>query len=75
MAMTRDQIMAVREVARAILDTVKEAGPCGAPGGVMYAALMGAGCSLSQFESIMGTLVRAGKLRKDGDCYHFLASL
>ena len=41
----------------------------GAPGGVIYAALMGQDCTLSQFKSLMVGLVRAGKLRRDGDLY------
>jgi hypothetical protein len=48
---------------------VRAAGSLGAPGGVIYAALMGQGCTLSQFESLMAGLVRAGKLRRDGDLY------
>ncbi len=56
-------------IVSAITDTIKEAGEFGAPGGVMYAALMAHGCSLNQFESIMGTLVRLGKVEKRGECY------
>ncbi len=68
--MTTEQIKAVREIAGAIIDTVKASEPIGAPGGVMYAALMAHGCTLQQFEGIMGGLVRANLLRKSGDCYH-----
>ncbi len=38
----------------------------------MYAALMSQGCTLNQFESIMGALVRLGRVEKRGECY-FLA--
>jgi hypothetical protein len=65
----KQQILAVRAVATALLQTVAEAGPLGAPGGHMYAAVMGT-LSLSQFETIMGTLVDRGFVRKDGDVYH-----
>ncbi len=68
--MTHEQITALRQIAAAIIEAVKAAGPLGAPGGVMYAALMAQGCTLHQFEQIMGGMVRAGKLTKRGDCYH-----
>ena len=67
--MTPEQIKAVRYVAGAIMETVKDAGPLGAPGGVIYAALSAQGCTLQQYEGIMGGLVRAGMLRRDGDLY------
>ncbi len=63
------RIAALQQIAKAITDTVKEAGPLGAPGGTLYAALMTCGCSLHQFEQIMAGLVRAKQLRKDGDLY------
>jgi hypothetical protein len=56
----------------ALVETVREAGPLGAPGGVMYAALMTQGCTLEQFEGLMGTLLRIGVVRKHGDCYHII---
>ncbi len=68
--MTNEQILALRQIAAAIIAAVRAAGPLGAPGGVMYAALMAQGCTLNQFEQIMGGMVRAGKLTKRGDCYH-----
>lgn len=67
--MTIEQIKALKAVADAIIETVKGAGPLGAPGGHIYAALMAQGCTLHQYEQIMSGLVRAGKLRKSGDCY------
>jgi len=45
------------------------AGPLGAPGGHLYAALMSAGCTLNQFEQIMSGLVQSGDLAKRGECY------
>jgi hypothetical protein len=68
--MTQEQIRLLRMVASAIIDSVRAAGPTGAPGGVIYAALMGQGCTLHQYQQIMGGLVRAGQLRQDGDLYH-----
>ena len=70
MTPTIQQLQALRAACDLILEAVRESGPLGAPAGVMYAALMAHGCTLNQFESIMGALVRAGKLRKSGDCYH-----
>lgn len=67
--MTNAQINALRAVAAAIIDSVKAAGPTGASGGVIYAALMAQGCTLSQYQSIMSGLVRAGMLTQNGDCY------
>lgn len=72
--MTPQQAKALRAIAGAFIDAVKAAGPLGAPGGVMYAAVMDK-CNIHQFEQIMAGLVGAGKLRKAGDCYHFVADL
>jgi hypothetical protein len=68
--MTPAQINAVQLVAMMITDTVREAGPLGAPSGPMFAALSAQGCTLNQYQSIMSALVRAGKLTQDGNVYH-----
>jgi hypothetical protein len=68
--MTVEQLKALKQIADAIIESVKAAGPLGAPGGTIYAALMAHGCTLNQYEQIMAGLVRAGKLRKSGECYH-----
>jgi hypothetical protein len=67
--MTDQQNQALSQVLAAILDAIKGAGPLGAPGGALYAALMGHGCTLEQFETLMGVLLRMGKVRKSGDLY------
>jgi len=67
--MTQEQIRALRAVADAIIESIDLAGPQGAPAGVMYAALMSYGITLSQFEQIMAGLCGAGKLRKSGHLY------
>jgi hypothetical protein len=67
--MTTTQINTLKLIIDAILETVKEAGSNGAPGGVLYAALMAQGCSLNQFQSLMRGIVSGGKLRQDGDLY------
>jgi hypothetical protein len=67
--MTNEQIRLVRMIADGIVDTVREAGPLGAPSGPMYLAMQEQGCTLSQYQSIMGALVRAGRLVQDGHVY------
>lgn len=71
--MTNEQIQALRAICDAIVESVAVAGSQGAPGGILYAALMASGCSLNQFHSIMAGLVSAGKLTRQGDLY-FVAS-
>lgn len=68
--MTVQQIEALRAIGRAILEAVRAAGNLGAPGGHLYAALMVSGCTLPQYEQIMGGMVRAGVLTRSGECYH-----
>jgi hypothetical protein len=63
------QAQALKLIVDATVDAVKAAGDLGAPGGVLYAALMAQGCSLSQFESLMGALVKLGKVRRSGELY------
>jgi hypothetical protein len=68
--MNENQNNALMLVCNAIIETIKESGPLGVPGGILYAALMTQGCTFNQFTGIMGILVRSGKIRKQGDCYH-----
>lgn len=60
---------AILLLTKAVLETVAETMPSGAPGGPMYAAFMTAGMSLDQFESLMGGMVEAGFLQKRDECY------
>ncbi len=55
----------LKMIADSIVDTVKETGPSGAPGGHIYAALMAHGCTLAQYEGIMSGLIQAKKLLKN----------
>ncbi len=73
--MTTQQITALRAIANAVLETVKESGSLGSPGGHLYAALMAHGCTLHQFEQIMSGLERANYVRKSGECYHYVRGL
>lgn len=59
----------MRAILDAVVESVAVAGSQGAPGGVLYSALMAHGCSLNQFQSIMGALVSTGKLRQEGNLY------
>ncbi len=72
--MTPEQIKLLRELAQTFIDAVKAGGALGAPAGVMYAAVMDK-MTLSQFESVMSALVRTGRVRKDGNVYHFVRDL
>ena len=68
--MTESEIReAVRQIADAVVESVRVAGDQGAPGGMLYAALMAHGASFSQYQSLMGALVRAGKVTRRGDLY------
>jgi hypothetical protein len=60
---------ALRLIVSATLEAVAAAGPTGAPAGALYAALATQGATLSQFESLMGALVRAGRITQQGHLY------
>ena len=69
--MTLEQAKSLRRIGAIVIEAVSAADPTiGAPGGILYAALMGHGCSLEQFTGIMAGLTRAGMLDKRGECYH-----
>jgi hypothetical protein len=61
--------VALKLIADAVVDSVREAGPLGAPAGPLYAAIMTYGMQLYQFDALMDALVGAGKLRKSGHLY------
>jgi hypothetical protein len=63
-----EKLDVLRQVMNAMVEAVK-ACPDGAPGGILYAALMGYGCTLEQFEMLMTVLVEAKKVRKSGQLY------
>jgi hypothetical protein len=67
--MTTEQAKALRMICDAVIESVKVAGPLGAPAGTLYAALMTHGATLEQFESLMAGLVKIGKLTKQGHLY------
>ena len=61
---TVQQIEIMRKILAAVLDTIK-AEPMGAPAGIIYAALSGFGCSMDQYNQIIGALKAAGKVREE----------
>jgi hypothetical protein len=64
----------VEAVLGIIVEGVEVAGDHGAPGGTLYAALMTVGCSLEQFEVLMGILIARGRVTKRGELYFMGAS-
>lgn len=70
--MTKNQIQALQNIAKGIIESASDS--IGAPSGVVYAALMAQGASLSQFNSIMDTLTRKGFLTHDIDCHTYHAT-
>ena len=69
--MTKQQILALQSIGKGIIESANLSST-GAPGGVIYSALMGQGATFNQFEQIMSTLVRHGFLSHDVDAstYH-----
>lgn len=67
---TARQIRAIQALADIIEDTAKEAGPLGAPSGVIYAALMGAGVTLDVYTALLASMVKAGRITIAFDCIH-----
>jgi len=67
--MTREKAIEIlRQVAKAILETVEEAGPDGAPLGPMYAAVMTHGMRYEYFMQIIHGLEDAGKIKVSNNC-------
>jgi len=71
--MTNQQIKALQSIAKGIIESANQS-PIGAPSGVIYAALMGHGASLNQFQSIMDTLVKCQFLTHDNECHTYHAT-
>jgi hypothetical protein len=71
---TPQQNAALKAVCDAVIEGVKAAGPFGAPAGVLYAALLSQGCTLPQFENLMGALVRIGMISQRGQLYFQVTS-
>ena len=65
------QVRAAMAMTAAVTETIRECGADGAPGGVLYAALM-ANVTLEGFERMMELIVRTGLVRKSGQCYYWV---
>ena len=63
---TKEQKLAVLTVIEALKDAVAEAGEHGAPEGVLYAAFMGHGMSLENFNLMIDCLIKTGGIRREG---------
>lgn len=72
--MTSQQAQAMRALLGMFIEAVKAGGSSGAPGGVLYSAVMDK-LTLNQFNQIMAALVATNKVRKSGDLYFFVADL
>ena len=70
----RSKKLAFLQMLRAFVEAVKAGGDLGAPAGVLYAAVLDK-VSLEQFSTIMSALVAAGKVRKSGQRYFYVADL
>jgi hypothetical protein len=57
---------AIRKVAQAIVETVREAGPDGAPETSVYLALAEVGASMAQYNALIDALVHVGELKRRG---------
>lgn len=66
--MNADVQRAISLAVECILDAAEEAGPLGAPSGVIYAALSAHGMRLQPYQQIVDALVRAGKIIVEHDC-------
>lgn len=64
---TSAKTKAIAALINIILETVKEMGTAGAPEGVMYAAVMNYGITKQGWDSLVGHLIRSGKIRKSGN--------
>ena len=71
--MTNQQIMAVQYIAASIIDAVSQADAMGAPGGVLYAAIMDK-LTLDQFNQITGALISKQLLTRTGERYRATAA-
>ena len=58
---------AIRGVANAIVETVRDVHPDGAPEGPMYAAFSQAGGDLRLFMGLVDALIAAGRLRRSNN--------
>ena len=71
---TKAEIASVLAAANAVVGAIKEAGPMGAPAGLIYAALMAQGVTLTQYQGLERLLIRTGLVTKRGDVLYAKAA-
>lgn len=62
---TKEQVVGLVMVLKAVAETVREAGEV--PAGIVYAALMQQGCTLEQFNRICDQLAKCDLVKRTGD--------
>jgi hypothetical protein len=60
------RIYAIRRIANAIVETVRETGPGGAPESVLYMAMAEYGANMAQFNAMIDALIEVGQLERRG---------
>ena len=55
---------AIQRIARALIATVVEAGPQGAPSSAIFLAFQQGGCTAAQYETIVSTMCELGLIRR-----------
>ena len=68
MSIEQEQIEVLRFAMSCILDVAKEAGPLGAPSGVIYSVMSAKGMRLNTYYSLLGAMEKAGKIKVEYDC-------
>jgi hypothetical protein len=66
-------IKAITALANIIEATAREAGPMGAPSGMVYMAVNGAGINLDTYQFVLDAMVKAGRITVGGDCIKAVA--
>jgi hypothetical protein len=65
------QLRTALQLTRAVAMTIHDMGEAGAPGGILYAAVMGK-MDLPAFESMMTTIIKTGLVQKRGQVYFWV---
>jgi len=67
----QEKVSALFEFLQALVEVVKAGDSLGVPAGHMYAMLMSK-MSLDQFNILMSSLVRSGKIKLSNHCYYYV---
>ena len=66
--MTANEAKAAVAVLKAVVETIREAGPQGAPRSSLFLALQTQGCSIETYQGIENALIAANVARRENDC-------